>query len=234
MRHRRRGRKLGRSPKHRRAMLRNMACSLILTEDFYEEGDPLKPKVPGRIVTTLPKAKEVRRLVERCVRMACRAVEIEEQAQAHATEAERGTEAWQSWREGDGWQKWNQAIAPAVAIRRRLVALLGGNRQAKQAVQVLVEEIAPRYLDRPGGYTRILRLARPRLGDAGTRAILEFVGVRDRQAREAIAPAFDTEPEPEPEPAEDQPSERETAEVAAASETENGGSAGSEEEKPNE
>lgn len=234
MRHRRRGRKLGRSPKHRRAMLRNMACSLILTEDFYEEGDPLKPKVPGRIVTTLPKAKEVRRLVERCVRMACRAVEIEEQAQAHATEAERGTEAWQSWRDGDGWQKWNQAIAPAVAIRRRLVALLGGNRQAKRAVQVLVEEIAPRYLDRPGGYTRILRLARPRLGDAGTRAILEFVGVRDRQAREAIAPAFDTEPEPESEPAEDQPSERETVEVAAATETENGSSAGSEEEKPNE
>ncbi len=222
MRHRRRGRKLGRSPKHRRAMLRNMACSLILTEDIYDEGDPLKPKVPGRIVTTLPKAKEARRLVERCVRLACRALEIEEKAQAHATEAERGTEAWQSWRQGDGWQKWNQAIAPAVAIRRRLVALLGGNRQAKRAMWVLMEEIAPRYLDRPGGYTRILRLARPRLGDGGTRAILEFVGVRDRQARETIAPAFDTEPEPESEPAEDQASEQEPAEVTAESSSQEG------------
>ncbi len=228
MRHRRRGRKLGRSPKHLRAMLRNMACSLILTEDDYEEGDPLKPKVPGRIVTTLPKAKEVRRLVERCVRMACRALEIEEQAQAHATQAQRGTEAWQSWRQGDGWQKWNQAIAPAVALRRRIVALLGSNHQAKRAVQVLMEEIAPRFLDRPGGYTRIVRLARPRLGDAGTRAILEFVGTRDRQAREVVAPAFDTEPEPadterqetEPEPAQVGSASAPTQETEQASEEE--------------
>ena len=46
----------------------------------------------------------------------------------------------------------------------------------KQAVSVLFEEVAPRFADRDGGYTRILRLAKPRLGDAGTRAILEFVG----------------------------------------------------------
>ncbi len=232
MRHRRRGRKLGRSPKHLRAMLRNMACSLILTEDYYEEDDPLKPKVPGRIVTTLPKAKEVRRLVERCVRMACRALEIEQQAESHATQAERGTEAWQSWRQGDGWQKWNQAIAPAVAIRRRIVALLGGNRQAKQAVQVLMEEIAPRYQDRPGGYTRIVRLARPRLGDAGTRAILEFVGQRDREAREVVAPAFDTEPEPSS--SEEQQTEQEPVSVGASAEPESSSETGPEEESPKE
>ena len=47
---------------------------------------------------------------------------------------------------------------------------------SKQAVKVLFDEIAPRYADRPGGYTRIMRLAKPRLGDAGIRAILEFVG----------------------------------------------------------
>ncbi len=226
MRHRRRGRKLGRSPKHLRAMLRNMACSLILTEDYYDENDPQKPKVPGRIVTTLPKAKEVRRLVERCVRMACRAVEIEQEAEAHATQAERGSEAWQSWREGDGWQKWNQAVAPAVAIRRRLVALLGGNRQAKQAVQVLMEEIAPRFLDRPGGYTRIVRLARPRLGDAGTRAILEFVGTRDRQAREVVAPAFDTGPEPSSE--DEQTGTEESVAVGAAADAQGTQESGSE------
>ena len=47
----------------------------------------------------------------------------------------------------------------------------------KQAVRVLFETIAPRFADRPGGYTRIMRLAKPRLGDNGTRAILELVGV---------------------------------------------------------
>lgn len=46
----------------------------------------------------------------------------------------------------------------------------------KQAARILFEKVAPRFVDRPGGYTRILKLATPRLGDAGPRAILEFVG----------------------------------------------------------
>ena len=59
-------------------------------------------------------------------------------------------------------------------------------------------EIAPRFEDRPGGYTRILKLAKPRLGDAGTRAILEFVGRNDRVRRRAERPAFETDtPAPE-------------------------------------
>ncbi|MFM8892156.1 MAG: L17 family ribosomal protein, partial [Planctomycetia bacterium] len=45
-----------------------------------------------------------------------------------------------------------------------------------KAARIVFERIAPRYVDRPGGYTRILKLAAPRLGDAGARAILEFVG----------------------------------------------------------
>ena len=53
----------------------------------------------------------------------------------------------------------------------------------KQAAKFCFEVVAPRFADRPGGYTRILRLAKPRLGDAGTRAILEFVGVRDRVSK---------------------------------------------------
>ena len=40
----------------------------------------------------------------------------------------------------------------------------------------MFERIAPRFVDRPGGYTRILTLSTPRLGDAGPRAVLEFVG----------------------------------------------------------
>ena len=60
----------------------------------------------------------------------------------------------------------------------------------KQAVQVLFDEVAPRFLDRPGGYTRILKLATPRLGDAGARAIIEFVGVHDRIVAKSEKPAF--------------------------------------------
>ena len=74
-----------------------------------------------------------------------------------------------------------------VVARRRALALLGD----KQAVRILFDEVAPRFVDRPGGYTRILRLAKPRLGDAGTRAILEFVGVRDRVSQRAVKPTFD-------------------------------------------
>jgi large subunit ribosomal protein L17 len=57
----------------------------------------------------------------------------------------------------------------------------------------LFEEIAPRFVDRDGGYTRILHLAKPRVGDAGARAILEFVGVRDRARKNATRPAFEPE-----------------------------------------
>jgi large subunit ribosomal protein L17 len=77
-------------------------------------------------------------------------------------------------------------MAPAIAIRRRLLVLLGD----KQAVEVLLTEVAPRFRDRKGGYTRVVRLATPRLGDAGTRAIIEFVGVRDRKVQKSEKPAF--------------------------------------------
>ena len=83
-----------------------------------------------------------------------------------------------------------QAIAPAVAGRRRCLQLLGD----KGAVRALFAEVAPRFADRPGGYTRIVRLAKPRLGDAGTRAILEFVGVRDRVVQRSQKPAFEDAP----------------------------------------
>lgn len=189
MRHRKRGRTLGRNPTHVRAMLKNLASSLFLTEldpDEYIDG---APKVRGRVVTTLEKAKEVRPLVERCITIARRALPAEAEAQQYATEAERNTPEWRAWRESPQWQQWSQARAPAVTARRRALQLLGN----KQAVKVLFDEIAPRFADRPGGYTRILRLAKPRLGDNGTRAIIEFVGVRDRVVQHAQAPTFEQE-----------------------------------------
>jgi len=171
MRHRRKGRVLGRSPSHQRALLRNLASALMLTEQEVDPGDVGAAKVKGRIITTLPKAKEVRPLVEKCITIARRGLAAAAGALAHGTAAERGTAAWKEWRNGPKWQAWAQAMAPAVKARRRVVTLLGDKKAAKIAFEV----IAPRYSDRPGGYTRILRLAKPRLGDAGDRAILEFV-----------------------------------------------------------
>ncbi|MGI9427777.1 MAG: bL17 family ribosomal protein [Bythopirellula sp.] len=189
MRHRRKGRVLGRSPSHQRALLRNLASSLFLTERDAEF-DENAPKVKGRIVTTVSKAKEVRPLVEKCVTIARRSLAASQEAAQHESPAERGSQEWKSWRSSDKWQAWNQAIAPVVAARRRCVTLLGN----KQAVEILFDDIAPRFADRPGGYTRIVRLAQPRLGDAGTQAILEFVGVRDRVVQKSEKPAFEDAP----------------------------------------
>lgn len=191
MRHRRAGRKLGRNPNHQRALLRNLASALFLTERDAEL-DPNPPKTPGRIITTLEKAKEVRPLVERAITVARRALPAIEAAKQFGTDAERNTQEWKDWRESDNYKKWRDAIAPAVAARRRALVLLGD----KKAVRILFDVVAPRFADRPGGYTRIMRLAKPRLGDAGTRAILEFVGVRDRAAPRAQAPSFESK-EPE-------------------------------------
>jgi large subunit ribosomal protein L17 len=188
MRHRTKGRKLGRHPSHQRALLRSLATALFLTERDAE-GEDNKPKVKGRIITTIQKAKEARPLVERCITIACRALPQQEAAERLQPDAERHSEAWREWRTSDRWQEWNKTIAPVVAARRRVQQLLGN----KEAVRVLFAEIAPRFVDRPGGYTRVLRLAKPRLGDAGTRAILELVGKNDRKRRRAARPAFEPE-----------------------------------------
>jgi large subunit ribosomal protein L17 len=171
-------------------MFRNLASALILTERDAEF-DPNPPKVKGRIVTTLQKAKEIRPLVEKCVTIARRSLKHQEQAAALASRAEHGTEQWKQWRQSTEWREWCQARAPYVAAQRRALQLLGD----RQAVKVLFEEIAPRFADRDGGYTRVLRLAKPRLGDAGTRAILEFVGRHDRVAEVSQRPSFDETPE---------------------------------------
>lgn len=196
MRHRRKGRKLGRNPSHQRALLRNLASALFLTERDAEFDDNA-PKVKGRVVTTLAKAKEVRPLVEKCITIARRSLESQDEADALQSDADRNTDQWRQWRNSSEWQQWNAAVAPVIAARRRALRLLGD----KQAVQILFEDIAPRFADRDGGYTRILKLAQPRLGDAGPRAILEFVGVHDRVIERSEKPAFDDEAQGEDEAA---------------------------------
>ncbi len=219
MRHRRRGRKLGRNPKHQRALLRSLASELILTERSSDHilfdkdlnpNAPAPPRVQGRIVTTLAKAKEVRPFVERCVTIAKKALEPLEAAAAMEPDGERRSDSWNNWRKSAQYGEWNATIAPALSARRRLIQLLGN----KEAVEILIDDIAPRFVDREGGYTRVVQLAQPRLGDAGAQAILEFVGVRDRVVQKAERPTFDdTGDEAEEEVAASEAAEEETAEA---------------------
>ena len=194
MRHRMRGRKLGRNASHRKAMFRNMATSLIRSVRV-DEDDPHRPRVPGRIVTTVAKAKELRPFVEKLVTIARKAMSHEEAAAEYQTNAERNTDEWKTWRQSEQWRQWADTVAPAVALRRRAFSML----RDIEAVDVLFDEIAERFEDRPGGYTRIVRLAKVRLGDAGQQALIEFVGERDRvRSRRRAAPVVaDEAPEVE-------------------------------------
>jgi large subunit ribosomal protein L17 len=71
-----------------------------------------------------------------------------------------------------------------LARIRRAMALLGD----KEVVRKLFDELGPRYKDRPGGYTRTLRLSAYRIGDGGSKAIFELVDnniLEDQLARAA-------------------------------------------------
>ena len=116
MRHAVHGRKLGRTSAHRRALFRNQLADLVKHE---------------RITTTLPKAKELRPIAEKCV-----------------TQGKKGS------------------LHARRQVRRWL--------DDRHLVQKLFDKIAPRFADRDGGYTRILKLG-PRKGDGAEMALIEFV-----------------------------------------------------------
>ena len=116
MRHRKVGRQLGRNSSHRKAMFRNMACSLF-------EHEVIK--------TTLPKAKELKRVAEPLITLAKK---------------------------------------DSVANRRLAFARTG----SKETVGKLFAELGPRYIERPGGYTRILKCGF-RSGDTAPMAFVELI-----------------------------------------------------------
>ena len=116
MRHRKSGNRLSRTTSHRKAMLRNMVTSLLEHE---------------RIVTTTPKAKELRKLADQMITLAKR---------------------------GD------------LHARRQALAVI----QSKEVVAKLFDELKDEYMDRNGGYTRIIQTGR-RNGDAAPMAIIELV-----------------------------------------------------------
>ena len=116
MRHRRKGRKLGRTGPHRKALLSNMAIALFEHE---------------KIQTTEPKSKELRRTAEKLITLAKR---------------------------GD------------LTARRRAARTI----RDKVILQKLFDDIGPRYAERKGGYTRIIKLGH-RFGDGAPMAIIELV-----------------------------------------------------------
>lgn len=134
MRHRKGGRKLNRTASHRSALLSSLANALIKHE---------------QIVTTLPKAKELRRVADRLVTLA---------------------------KKGD------------LAARRLAFSRL----RDEAMVAKLFGTLGPRYADRPGGYTRVLK-AGFRYGDSAPIAVIELVD-RDENAR-----GLDSGPLPETE-----------------------------------
>jgi large subunit ribosomal protein L17 len=117
MRHLKSGYKLGRSPAHRRATLRNLVTNVIARE---------------RITTTLSRAKAVRPLLERLITLGKR---------------------------------------DSLHARRQAAGVL----MNAEATKKLFNDIAPRFADRSGGYTRIVH-AGWRVGDGARVAILELIG----------------------------------------------------------
>jgi large subunit ribosomal protein L17 len=162
MRHRKAHRKLGRTTEHRISMLRNLATSLINSRE-------------ERIVTTLPKAKELRPFVERAITLSRRAASLE----ANGTEAQ-GLHLRR--RAASFFHSGNHAQAAAAGRR-------GQPRPPRTsgvaALRRLFNELGERFKDRPGGYTRIIRMGR-RTGDGAEIAIIELVdNPREAEAAEA-------------------------------------------------
>ena len=230
MRHRRRGRQLGRTSPHRKAMLRNMASSLFLTErsEIANEIHGNTPRVRRRIVTTIQKAKEVRSIVEKCITLARKVQPCYDQAAAlmpeklRDGETDRQSSAYKDWRNSDQWQEWAAARAPIVNAQRKALQMLG----SREAVDILFNDIAPALIEeapeRVSGFTRILKIAKPRLGDNGTQAILEIVGEsnnRDTSTSAAPqAPVLEVEDDEVEDSVADEEATEDTEEVAEGSE----------------
>jgi large subunit ribosomal protein L17 len=170
-------------------MFKNMSVSMIMTVVAEHGPDNRKAaKVPGRIVTTMPKAKEFRRVMDKLVTLAKKAIPHEKNAKQFATSAKRNTSEYIAWKNSENYKKWVAAIAPAVALRRRAFSQL----RDKVAVKILFEDLGPRFVTRNGGYVRVLRLAKRRLGDGGEQAIVEYTGLHDRIRTVRKAPVLET------------------------------------------
>jgi len=160
MRHRVFGKQLCVKEDHRRAMLRNLAAGL------FEH---------GQIETTLPKAKAVQPFVEKLITMAKRSGLSTRRAIASRIN-DRAVFAWVADPNTKEDKKnmhnlWDLPSEDAIEFNR-----YGELRKAPRLVQHLMSKVAPLYADRAGGYTRIIKLDKRRVGDQTDLCILQLVG----------------------------------------------------------
>lgn len=158
MRHQKAHRKLGRTSEHRMSLLRNLAVSLINSRE-------------ERIVTTLPKAKELRPFVEKAITLSRKASNLEGE--------NSGPRALHLRRQAAGFFHAGNMTQGALSGKRGQVR--APRTAGVAALRRLFDELGERYKDRPGGYTRIFKLGR-RVGDNAELAIIELVdnkGERD-------------------------------------------------------
>lgn len=154
MRHRVAHRKLGRKTEHRLALLRNLCTSLITHE---------------RLVTTLPKAKELRPFAERAITLGKRALAAD--APEAALHKRRLAAAY--------FFSGNTNRLPDGGYKRPHAPRTAG----VAALNKLFEEVAARFAERNGGYTRILKLG-ARRGDGAEMALIELLGSESKEVHD--------------------------------------------------
>jgi large subunit ribosomal protein L17 len=164
---------LGRKTAHRASTLRHIAYGL------FEH---------GQVVTTLPKAKAVQPMVEKIITLAKRGDLSARRLVIAKLGGDRGGFEWlylpkdASDAEKDKVNKQREHAAQffevpeSSAVERNRYGEL---RKAPKLVKHIFEHVAPRFRDRPGGYTRIVKLGRHRLGDASELCVIQFVGAEE-------------------------------------------------------
>lgn len=172
MRHRQSGKHFNRTPAHRLALFRNLSRALITHE---------------RIVTTLPKAKALRPFIEKIITLAKRAAVItaaaapdDKQAAVRSLHLRRQAMAALGPTHGTGvYDKKDEPVTRPGKKNKR------GKENPIQVtiLEKLFKEIGPRYKDRPGGYTRVIKQHYRRLGDGGHTAIIELLKEGEQKVR---------------------------------------------------
>ena len=148
---------MGRTTEHRISMLRNLATSLINSDKEH-------------IVTTVPKAKELRPFVEKAITLARKAQNLNGD-DAKAREVHLRRQAARFFHAGNSAFKTEQSrFRGKKGEAKHQIERTAGVK----AVQRLFGELGIRYKDRNGGYTRIIKLGR-RVGDNAEMAVIELV-----------------------------------------------------------
>ncbi len=178
MRHRLAHRKLGRTTAHRRALRRNLAQSL------FEH---------GQVTTTFAKAKEIRRFAEKLITLAKKAREGDLSCRRRIVRllgdrAMIGGDNREQYELMSDAERAKVLRARSGRRHRRGDARAGMKFTAESIAERLIETVAARFEDRPGGYTRLIRLGRTRIGDNGAQAVVQLVG-------EEESPGTTTRPE---------------------------------------